>query len=491
MNATRLFAVVCLLLLAFPAAAEPEGLDALLGERPSPGHVEEMTQHEDPEVWAFWLSNGIRVIVMPHGQGAGMIEASVQVSGGRLIEGPGEAGMAEAASAMLMQPETGEHSARAIREALGAKRLQFSGQMAPDAIQYRLRATPETLEEGFRVMHAVLSDPGVDLANLRRWKQVQRQRITISTESATAMFARQLGLVISPDRGGPMHPLDDADIAALEADALRSWMRTAFNERPIEIAIVGDVEVEPTMDLVRRYFGSLPARERPSPEELRPYADRVATPAEAVSSEAWVESDSPRSMALAGFRGLEIADIPTVRAMHIAQYALGNRLDHELRLAEKATAVVARSMPAEGPSSLGVFFLGAMIAPGEAADMADTLHAQIDRFATEGPTEGEMEIALQAITNELDGAWMGHSYWAHNVLGAVTRRGIAIEDALIRIEDYEPITAEEVRERFAAFIDPDRRITVVIETIEPFVEPEPEGPSPDPAQTETRDESGD
>lgn len=489
MNATRLLLIACLLLLPIPAMAEPEGLDALLGEKPAPGHVEEMTQHEDPEVWAFWLSNGVRVIVMPHGQGAGMIEASVQITGGRLIEGPGEAGMAEAASAMLMQPETGAHSARAIREALGAKRLQFSGQMAPDAIQYRLRATPETLEDGFRVMHAVLNDPSVDTANLRRWKQVQRQRITLSSESATAMFARQLGLVISPERGGPMHPLDDADIAAIEAEALQSWMRTAFAERPIEIAIVGDVEVEPTMDLVRRYFGSLPGRERPSPEVLRPYAEKVASPEGAVSSEAWVESDSPRSMSLAGFRGPEIADIPTVRALHIAQYALGNRLELELRQAEKATAVVARSMPAEGPSSLGIFFLGAMIAPGEAADMADTLHNHLDRFATEGPTEGEMEIALQAIKNELDGAWMGHSYWAHNVLGAATRRGITIEDAIVRIEDYESITAEEVRDRFAAFIDPERRVTVVIETIEPFVEAETEGPKPGPA--ETGDESGD
>lgn len=485
----RLIAVCCTLFVGAAASAKPETLDDLFGEPPSPGHVEEMTQHEEPELWSFWLSNGIRVFVMPHGQGAGMIEVSVQVSGGRLLEGPGEAGMAEAAGAMLMAPETGARSAREIREALGAMRLQLSGQMAPDAIQYRLRATPETLEAGFRVMHAVITDPGVDQANLRRWKQVQRQRITMSTESATAMFARQLGLVISPERGGPMHPLDDADIAAIEAEALQSWMRTAFAERPIEIAIVGDVEVEPTMELVRRYFGSLPQRDRPSPEALRPYAERIAAPGDAVHSEAWIESDSPRSMALAGFRGLNAADQRTVRALHIAQYALGHRLDQELRLAEKAQAVVARSMPGEGAPSLGVFFLGAMIAPGEAADMADTLHAHLDRFATEGPSEGEMEIALQAIENELDGAWMGHSFWAHNVLGSLTRRGLPIEGALVRAEDYKGITDEEVRDAFAALIKPERRVTVVIETIEPFVESEPAGPSPTPA--EAREESGD
>ena len=179
-----------------------------------------------------------------------------------------------------------------------------------------------------------------------------------------------------------------ADLLASSVDDARAFFAAFYHPGNASLAIAGDVDVDETMALAERYFGSIPAG--PAVRQPRVGA-AVAAPVRIVLED---RVELPR-LSLAWHTPAMFHDDDA--AMDLAADILANgkssrlyrALVYDTRLAADVTAMQAsREMSS-------VFYVVATAAPGRAlGELAAAIERTLDDLAAHGPTADELERAI-------------------------------------------------------------------------------------------------
>src|SRR5206468_8393492 len=176
-----------------------------------------------------------------------------------------------------------------------------------------------------------------------------------------------------------------ADLEAVELDEAHAFFRRYYHPANASLAIAGDIESAPTLDLVRQYFGELAPGERVAPvrvmaslaRDVRIYfEDRVELPRLYL---AWI------TPAMFGEGDADL-DLATDLLANGKTSRLYRRLVFEERIATDVSASQnSREMA-------GYAQVTATAAPGHTlGELERAILEEIARLASEGPTEAEIE----------------------------------------------------------------------------------------------------
>ncbi|MEQ9096546.1 MAG: insulinase family protein [Phycisphaerales bacterium] len=451
-------------------AAEPEAYraqaraESLLDETPAPGGIAEKTTHEDTGVTSLWLENGVRVHIKRMTERQGEVLGSIHVYGGLVHEGPETRGLTDAATTALARPAGGGLSSTQIDDLTTGWKARVRGGSDADGLTVGFSTTPDELENALTLSHLLLTDPMVEDAAIEQWRRGQLRTLEMleTMPQGAALKAVIEAMYPAEDTRPGLVPKDR--IEAIETAAAQAWLDEQLSG-PIELAIVGDLDVDETIELVQTYLGSLESRPRVSNRtnwQAR-QMDRPQGPIELLKEP---KVSTPQAYVIAGYYGANEWDTRDVRALRLAARVLNSRMidriREELGLAYSPSVShrTARTWP-----GFGLLSVQTTTDPARAEELAGEVKAMYEAFASEGPTEEELAIAVEQLRNVHDETVRNPSAWLRE-LRTLTYLGGSLDEMAKEREALGSFTPAELRDVFARYAVEDGRMRIIVKPAE-------------------------
>jgi zinc protease len=198
-------------------------------------------------------------------------------------------------------------------------------------------------------------------------------------------------------------------VAAVTLEQVQDLFAARWRGQPITLVAVGDLDVEATITIAARTFGTLPGRR--APDELaadlryrpieRALQERLDLPAGETSS--WIQFFVP----------LPDLQRSTIRRGHLLAALLRPRLASILREAMGATydcqvevQWFASAMPC------GSISITAKVAPGREHDVEAAIRRELGSLVADGVTTEELNGARRQLRNVVQEARQNNAYWS-------------------------------------------------------------------------------
>jgi zinc protease len=263
------------------------------------------------------------------------------------------------------------------------------------------------------------------------------------------------------------------DIQAAQLEDVRDFFRRFYAPNNASLAIVGDIDVPTTKQLVERYFGSIP----PGPPV--PKVD-VMTPPLTKEQHAVVPDQVELPRLFMAWHSPPIFQEGDAEAEMTARILGGGkasrfykRLVYDLKIAQSVSA---------GQISLtlgSVFQIASTAKPGHTAEeLEKEIDAELERFAADGPTESEVAGARNAIQSSI---WMSLESLGgfSGVADRLNRYNHHLGDPGYLEKDlarYEKVTPASLRDFARQWLQANRRVVVHAVPGEKVLPPDPTAP---------------
>ena len=249
--------------------------------------------------------------------------------------------------------------------------------------------------------------------------------------------------------------MEDLDAATIED--IQEFFRIYYAPNNAVLSVVGDFDNDQAKQLVEQYFGSIP------PQSIPPTVD-VSEPVEVAQQEATY--DDPLAPAPAFVLGWKIGTrrTPEFYALSLAGNLLfdgdSSRLYQKLVKGDESVVSIEGGIDERrGPSALYIF---ALPKPGEeVATIRQKIFDEIKAIATEGPSAEEMEKLHNSLCNDAVRGRQSTMYRAQRLAE------FALYDSDPKLFDdelghYLSVTADDIKNAVARFIDVDNRVVLDI-----------------------------
>lgn len=448
----------------------------LMETLPVPGQVTEMTDHPSAQVLSGWLSNNVRFHYRFMDTRKNDVAVRISLIGGELHETAENRGVTQAATLAWSAPATARLSSADIRSlsagwkvnvgggAGGGRGRRGGGGMgggSRDAISLMVSGSPADLESGLQLAHLLLIEPKIEPAVFSSFVTSSREFLQQAEFNPQLAGMRAMsGAAYPPDvaRTQPLtlEQLDGLDLAAAQAQ-LDQLIRTS----PIEVAIVGDLPKERALELLARYLGSLPARDR---VDATTYAElrTLQRPVGPRIIEQTIASETPQGFVFAGFYGPDQTNIADMQVMTLATRILSTRMVDEIREKEQLVyGISAGLQPGSTYPGFGQIASMSTTDPGKADRLLEKVSSMFATMAAEPVSDEELSVAKRQIANTLDERMRDPSFWL-SCLAQMTFVQTNLDDVMQAPAAYQNITKEQVRETFARYYSPANSLAVKV-----------------------------
>jgi zinc protease len=443
------------------ARADEEGITALLEEFPDITFITASSVHPRTGVLSCWLQNGIRFHYLHSDYEEDNAVVTVTLAGGNIEETPAEKALTEAALLALRRPATAKLTSTQIRDFFLDKKLSFNATAGEDAITFRISGNPQDMNYAFHLVHLLLSEPVIEEPVFEQWKRAQLQEIRRRQTDAIGVLRETVRAELYGEHAPQRLLLTAEDVKAITLEDAQAWLDELVTSAPIEIAMVGDLERRRALRLNMFYTGSLPERPRMSAETLDDLRElRLNEPPYRATVE--YQTLTPRAAVFTGFFGPDADNVRDRRIMDVAAQICDSRMIERIRENEQLVySIGVTNSPGEVYPGLGLFYAVSPCDPAMAERLSDTIEAMYAEFAEEGPTAEEVDVAREQILNRLREAEPQPRYWV-SVLSDLALRDRSLDAVAAELDAYEDITAEDVRQTFSFYFDPEQLIDVVV-----------------------------
>lgn len=424
-----------------------------------PGAVVWREDVADLGVTLLRFANGVRVNLKRTDFQANSIAFRARVGGGLLELPPDRPELAQISGLLMNEGGLGKHDVDALNRILAGRTVRLGFGVGDDAFGFAGGTSPKDLELSLQLLCAYLVDPGLREQVLPRIRHSVRQayeRMVHTPGGIAAMRVEPLLGSGDPRFGVP--PLDR--VLAVTPTDVRAWLTPALSSGALEIALVGDLDVEQTIALAARTLGALPARrEKPPFTEAR----AVRYPDAAPAAEFTVETEIPKALVLAYWPTTDGLDIPRTRRLAMLARIVDDRLRKEIRESLGAAySPQAASEPSDTYPGFGLLSVGVEVDPPQAEKIQQTILRLAGELQGGGVSEDELERAREPALTAIRESVRQNSYWLGAVLAEAQERPEMLEAARTRLADIQAITKEELDALAARYLQNERAARFVI-----------------------------
>lgn len=443
------------------AEEDAERPASLMSDIPAPGEVASIEQHVPSEVWSAWLANGVRLHYRYMDYRKESASITISLAGGQIEETPETRGLSESAILAWNRTATKSLTSINIRDITTGKKFGVGGRSTPDSMILTLSGNPADFDVGMQLVHLLLTEPRIEEAAFRDWKDRQIQVITMNRMTPDGMFREVFWSTLMPEHEVRLKPLTEAQVRALTLEDAQAWLERIVATAPIEVAIVGDISREQAFDLAQTYLATLPSRERISAKTFsakrlvnRPPGPRVA--------DAAIETQTEKAIVAGAFFTTSHENIPHRRMLSLASQIMTSRMIKRIREQEQLVySIGASSSPGIAFPNFGLFMAGTFTEPNKADALAKSIWEMYEDFAVNGPTEEEVATARRQAATNLDEEMREPRFWVSQ-LSDLTYRDRSLDDVLEEPKALETFSPEDIRAAFRKYCTPDNRINVIV-----------------------------
>ncbi len=425
----------------------------------APGQVAEQTDVVDLDTTFVRFANGVRLTVKPTKFRDDQVLVKVRIGSG-LAGQPADQQSVSWASSALVEGGLAKIDSEDMERVLVSKVYGARFGVEDDAFTLSGSTRPEDIDTQLQVLSAFATEPG--------WRPEALQRMRTYAATLSDQYEATDSGVFNRDLPGLLHGGDrrwtwpgKADIAAVNADALKRAYGDALAGGPVEVVIVGDISVDKAIAAVAATFGALlkrpdvPVRVTGTTGFPAPVAEPLVLTHkgrddQAIAFLAWRTDDFFHNVQLARNTAV-LADI------------MGLRLIDELREAQGATYSPNAGWTASDTwTDWGYVSARVEVPPARVEGFfRDTLKIAANLQAAP-PTADELDRALKPRLERLTKARETNEYWLEELGGAQTDpRRLAATRSLI--PGYERVTAADVQAAAKAYLDPNKAWRLVVQ----------------------------
>jgi zinc protease len=427
--------------LAQPVAAPPEKKAppfAYTDFGPA-GKIKHRRHLPELDVHLLEFENGVRVNLKPTTFEAATVHLTARLARGMQTEPLTQPGLGALASGALLNGALGRHPPDELRRILSAANVTAGFSSQETYFSFEGQSASASLERQFQLLSAYLTDPAwsseaIALARTQLANYSHDQNY--SPEGIIGLKAFHL-LSGGDQRYAPPSP---EQAKARTAEELRAWLDPVLRAAPLEVGLVGDFALEPTIDLLRRTLGALPARTLPpGPERPVSFAKQPA------AHEFSFGGENNRA-------GIEVVwpmdhydDIKTSRQAEILCAILAERLRNKVRedlgaaYAPSVSAWKSDARPADG------YILAYLTVKPEMVSRLGRLMVDIaDNLARKGATVEELTRAREPILARSIADQRDNAYWVRHIMSRLQSNAEVRTWPLTRVSDFQTMTLAEL-----------------------------------------------
>ncbi|MFM7751973.1 MAG: insulinase family protein, partial [Opitutaceae bacterium] len=372
-------------------AAEAEAKWAYTDFGP-PGKVVKREQVADLDVTLVSFENGVRLNLKRTDFEAGL-RVSARVGTGGLTEPADRRGLVMLANSSFTAGGLGRHSVDDLRRLLAGRNASIGFRIGSDALELGNAGsgrgggpggtTRADLLLTLQLLTAHLTDPGYRPEALRQVRTGMEQMYTGFEHTPNGPLSTEVArLIAGGDHRFGVPPRDV--LMARNLDEVRDWLSPQLKRGAIEVAVVGDLDVEETINAVARTLGALPPRDpRPDLADLR----RVSFPKEPFTREYTISSEIPKGVVSLYWPTADASDIRRTRRLTMLASVFSDRLRVKIREEMGGTySPRAGSSTSDTFAGYGYITSSIDVDPATAAKVREAVVALADDLARNGVT---------------------------------------------------------------------------------------------------------
>ena len=340
------------------------------------------------------------------------ITVTLNFAGGKIEETAENRGISDMAAIPLRTPATNKLSSVDIQNIMTGKNVSVSGSAGEDKISIRITGNRKDLEEGLRLAYILILDAKIEEAVFNLVKQQLSQSLMQYKSSVDMQLMDNLNQSLT-GRDPRFTMLSPKQLNSIKIQDTQIWLERILKNAPIEASIVGDIKLDDATNLINKYFGSLPKRSDFS--HLK--ALRELKVKEPVDLEIKVDTKTPKSLVLVGWRGPKYKDTKDRQLMVLAAKVLSSRLHEEIREKKQLTySAFAQAMISPSFQNKGLLFAYFTADKNKARNAADLCHDIVMTLKRNGPTEVETNTVLKQMKNDIKEMLEKPSFWTSSCL---------------------------------------------------------------------------
>lgn len=416
----------------------------------APGVVADRREVVDIQTTFVTFANGTRLTVKPTAFRDDQVMVSIRGGDGFLSLPTDRTTPLWAAGPEMTEGGLGKLTAEQLEQALASNVYGASFSPGEDSWLFSGVTRPEDLSLQLQVLTAYLTDPAWRPEPFERFRGLYAQALPQIAATPAGVFGRDSDSLLRSGDARWRFP-DAEDIASADLAELRQTVESNLSRGPLEVIVVGDVDVEDVIARVAATVGALPARPA---AEAPPAASADIRFPQGVADPVRLEHTGRLDQAL-GFVAWPTVDSFTnpreMRTLRLLADVLRLRLTEELR---ENQGVTYSPQVGDDPSATfrGYGYVSAAIeAPPE---RLPAFFADVDRIAAElaaNPvTADELERARRPRVEMISRAMNTNEFWMSELQDAQTdaNRLPALRSAIADLERATPADLQRVARQY-------------------------------------------
>jgi zinc protease len=422
------------------------------------GRIQDRSRVPDLDVHELEFENGVRVRIKRTAFESGEILVEARVGDGKLRLAPDQAVLATAASDVFDHCGLGAHRTDELERLTTGREVGVSLSVGEDHVALTGATRPEDLLFQCELTTAWLRDPGWREEGIAHLRKVARERFD---EIEQTPREKQLLDFWPAVYGGDKRFLSATrqELYEVSMPEFREWLAPQLARGELDVALVGDLDVEAAVTAAARTFGALPRRPRSRSARAAPDPVRLVG---GIRSRHVIETVWPQALVSVVHPVPDGIDPVVRRRLQFLKYVLEDRLRVELREALGATYLprvgnrMSRVFPGDGFIAVEV-----LSEPSRADAVAESCLRVADALAREGATTEEVDRLRPALLAGLRDRQRENRFWIDALGDGHGRRG-ALQELRTQFPQLRSIQAKELTPLARRHLGRDRASVLIV-----------------------------
>ena len=350
-----------------------------------------------------------------------------------------------------------------IERALSGKNTSVTFRVGEDRFLLKGETVTREVPLLFELLYAHFVDPGFRKEAYERSLKLYRQKyMALSSSIDGAMELSGVRFLAGGDNRFGL--TDFKNFNKLTIDDVRSWITQSMGNDDVEVSVVGDFDMESTIKLASKYFGSLslkPIINQPKEKRLPVFP---VGQSKAISASTKIQ----KGLIVVAYPTEDLWDISRTRRLSVLSAIISDRLREQIR--EKlgaAYTTFAFNRPSRVYPGYGVLQAWAYVDPQEADGLIKNIKKISSDLVKDGLTRDELHRAIAPSLTSIKDMLRKNTYWLDTVLTGSEKYPQQIDWSRTINKDYASITQEEVSNLAEKYLDNHRTATIIVRPDKP------------------------
>ena len=434
------------------------------------GKVASRTHVDDLDFTEVVFENGVRLNVKKTDFEANTIHVGARLGTGMLTEPAStKPGLSRFSALTFSAGGLGKHGEDDLQQVLAGKTVGVLFASTTDAFLFEGGTNKDDLALEFQLLTASITDPGYRPEALRQArKRIDAAYISFAHTERGPMNLKVPRLLAS---GDPRFGLPSRDqMMARNMDEVKAWLAPQLASGPLEVSVIGDLDIDTVIADASRTLGTLPKRDpKPSLDDLK----KVSYPSKPFTWDYSIDSEIPKGLVAVYWPTSDGTDVHRARRLNILGDVLGDRLRVKIREQLGSTySPNVGSFASDIFPGYGYLEAAVIVDPAKVKQIQDVVIAVAGDMNANGVTQDELDRAKNPKLTALRESERTNTYWMTVLLRAQERPEV-LDWARSRKADFESVSKAEIDALARAFLAPDRASRVIVR---PYTAPAGTGP---------------